>query len=135
ARSASVTACLVSERARDPCLADAGRPGDQDVELALEVLAAGELPHEAFVETAAVTIIDVFDAGVLAQACEAQARLQPPVATLGHLPIDEEPEPLLEAQGAEVIRAQLLGERAVHAGELELEQLVEDRMGQHRACL
>src|SRR5690606_30067838 len=89
---ASVTTGFVSERAGDPCLADAGGSGDQDVELALEVLAAGELLHEPFVEAAPMAVVDVFDASVLAQACEAKARLQPPVATLGHLPIDEEPE-------------------------------------------
>lgn len=75
ARSVSVTTSLVSECASDPSLADSGGPGDQDVELAIEVLTAGELLHEAFVEAASMTIVDVFDARLLAQTCKAQARL------------------------------------------------------------
>src|SRR3954470_20837874 len=64
---AIVAACLVAERAGDPALADAGRPDDEQVLVALDPLAGDELLEQSPVETACGPQIDVIDDGVLAQ--------------------------------------------------------------------
>jgi hypothetical protein len=45
-----VSACLVAERAGDPTLADAGRPGDEQVLLATDPIAIDELGEEGAID-------------------------------------------------------------------------------------
>ena len=42
---------------------DAGRPGDEDIEVVVNEAAAGQLVDEGFIETAARTIVEVFEGG------------------------------------------------------------------------
>ena len=76
-------------------------------------------------------IVDVFDAGLLSEPGGSEAILQAPVGALGRFAVDEESERFFEAQCIEVGHVQLLDERPVHTGELQFEQLVEDRMGDY----
>ena len=57
--------------------------------------------------------------------------LQGPVPALGRLPVDEQPETVLERQLGVGRTLALLGEGAGHAREVEREQLVEGGAGEH----
>ena len=64
----AITAGFVSECAGEPRFANASGAGDEDIEVAVEIVTVGELSEETFVEAAAVAIVDVFDAGLLSKA-------------------------------------------------------------------
>ena len=83
---------LVGERADEPRFPDSGRPGDEDVELLAQVLAGGERLHEAPVEAAAMTIVDVLNAGGLSESCGSEAVLQAPFGAFGGLLWEPEEE-------------------------------------------
>ena len=56
---------------------------------------------------------------------------QPAVLAVLHLPVDEQPQALLEAQGGVVGTLELVRERAGHAREGEGVQLVDRRCDEH----
>ena len=68
-----VAASLVAERASKPALAGSGRPADEQVVVAVDPVAGGELVEERLVEAARGSQVDVLDAGVLAQGGELEA--------------------------------------------------------------
>src|SRR5271155_2284395 len=61
-----VAACLVTQRACDPALADAGGPGNEQVLLAGDPVAIDELGEEGALDTARRPQIDILDDGSLA---------------------------------------------------------------------
>src|SRR4051794_37163411 len=67
--------------------------------------------NSALVEAAWRLDVDVLDDGVLPQLCEAQAVHQPLVVALGRLPVDQQSEPLLEAECRNVGLSLLFGRR------------------------
>jgi hypothetical protein len=76
-------------------------------------------------------IVDIFDAGRLAQLRLAQACGQPPVFPLGEFTVDEKPQALLEGQGRHVRHLALLDKGLIHAREAEGLEFVEGRMREH----
>jgi hypothetical protein len=63
----------------------------------------------------------------------AEVALQTPVLSLGHLAVDEQPEPVLERERSICGRLlALLGKRVSHAGEIECVEPVESRVAEHR---
>ena len=85
-----VATSLVAERAGDPSLADPGRADDQQVMLAVDPVAGGELGEEGAVEASRGPQIDVLDDGRLPQGGEIQAGHESSVLALGDLAIDQE---------------------------------------------
>ena len=74
---AVVAAGLVAERRSQPALADAGRPEQGQIVVGVDPFALDELLEQGAVEAARAAIIDVLDAGLLAQFGEAQPRGEP----------------------------------------------------------
>ena len=82
---AVVAAGALSQGAGRPCLADAGRAGDQQILLAFNPFSLCQFLKQGAVETAVRAVIDILRRGGLAQPGEAQAGLQPLVVTLQNL--------------------------------------------------
>lgn len=119
----AVPACLVSEGAGDPTLAQAGLPADQQVLVAPDPAAIDEMGHDGAVEAARRAQVEVLDAGGLAQGGELQAGCQALGIPVGRLVIDQEAEPVLEPEGVERVRGLALRiQRRGHAGEAERDQ-------------
>jgi hypothetical protein len=76
-------------------------------------------------------IVEIFDAGGLAQLGLAQARGQPPVFPLRALAVDQEPEALLEGEGCDVGHLELLDEGLIHTSESQGLQFVEGGVREH----
>jgi hypothetical protein len=76
-------------------------------------------------------IVDIFDAGRLAQLGLAQARGQAPVFPLREFAVDEEPQALLEGEGCHVRHLALLDESLIHAREAQGLEFIEGRMREH----
>jgi hypothetical protein len=76
-------------------------------------------------------IVEIFDAGGLAQLGLAQACGQPPVFSLRALPVDQEPEALLEAEGRDVRHLKRLDEGLIPTSESQGLPCVEGRMREH----
>ena len=71
---AIVAAGFVADGAGEPTLADAGRADQGEIVVGVDPFALGELLEQGAVETSGGAIVDVFDAGLLAQFCGAQPR-------------------------------------------------------------
>ena len=127
-----VAAGLVAERAGDPALADAGRPGDQEPFGAFDPVAGDELLEQGAVDAARGSQVDVLDDGVLAQRGELEARGQALGVALGRLAIDHQADPLLEGEGGDVGRSALVLEGLGHSGQAEGDQTFMGGMGEHR---
>jgi hypothetical protein len=64
-----------------------------------------------------MSIVDIFDAGGLAQLGLSQACGQPPVFPLGEFAVDQESKALLEREGCDVGHLELLNEGLIHPSE------------------
>ena len=82
-------------------------------------LAGGELEEEGAVEAAWGPVIDVLDAGLLAQSGIAPGG-QPLVAAMGELAIDQQPEPVGMSERGGFVGGLELGKGLGHAGETQL---------------
>ena len=79
-----VAAGLVAERTGDPTLADAGRPGNEQILLAPDPIAIDELGEEGAVDAPRGAQIDIFDdcdRGFRLNAATRSDRRRPPVPT------------------------------------------------------
>ena len=112
----AVLAGPMGERAGDPCLADAGRPGDQEIEAFPDPLPCGELGHEGALEASWCLLVDVLEIGPDARLGVAQPGLIAFGLAIGGLGLEEQSEALLEAQlaGGRVVALGLEGPR--HGG-------------------
>src|SRR5438046_9102164 len=95
-------------------------------------LAARKLEKEGTVEAAVGAEIDVLDDGRLAQPGLAQAAGEPLVLAAGRFAIDEQPEPILAAEFADVGSVLQLDKGIGHGGEAERPQALDRGMDQHR---
>ena len=82
----------------------------------VDPLAIGELVEESAVEPAWGPVIDVLDAGLLAQSGIAQPGGQPFVAAMGELAIDQQPEPVGMSECGGFVGSFEFGKRLGHAG-------------------
>ena len=78
---AVVAAGLVAERRGEPTFADAGRTDQGQIVVVVDPVALDQLLEQGAVEAARTAVIDILDAGLLAQFGVAQSRRQPLVAT------------------------------------------------------
>ena len=95
----------------------------------VDPLAIGELVEQGAVEAAWGPVIDVLDAGLLAQSGIAQPGGKPLVAAMGELAIDQQSEPVGMSERGGFVGGLELGKSLGHAGEAKLAQLVEHWMG------
>jgi hypothetical protein len=65
---------LWAERRGQPTLADAGWADERQIVVGVDPFALGQLLEQGAVKTAGIAVVDVFDAGLLAQFCDAQPR-------------------------------------------------------------
>src|SRR6266851_466053 len=71
---AVVATRLVAERRGQPALADAGWADERQIIVSVDPFALGQLLEQGAVKTAGTAIVNVFDAGLLAQFGDAQPR-------------------------------------------------------------
>jgi hypothetical protein len=122
---------LVAEGTGKPTFADAGGAAQDQIVVRLDPLAGGELVEQGAIETARGSVIDILDDGIVAQPGIAQAGGQTLVTAMGDLAIDEQTEPIGMGQGCPFPGGFEFGEGLGHAGQPELGELIEHRMGQH----
>ena len=83
------------------------------------------------IEATRCAAIDILDDGMVAQSGIAQPGGKALVAAMGHLAIDEEAEPIGMGERRAFAGSFEFGEGLGYAGEPELGELIEHRMGQH----
>jgi hypothetical protein len=86
----------------------------------VDPLAIGELVEQGAVEAAWGPVIDVLDAGLLAQSGIAQPGGKPFVAAVGEFTIDQQPEPVGMAECGSLTRGFEFGKSLSHAGQAQL---------------
>ena len=82
----------------------------------IDPLAAGEIAEQPAIKTARGPVIDVLDGGGMAQSGIAQPGGQAFVATVGHLAIDEQTEPVGMGQGCALAGGFEFAEGLGHTG-------------------
>ncbi len=97
-----VAAGLVAEGAGNPALAEPGCPGDEQVLVAVDPVAANESSEDAAIDATWCAQIDVFHARALAQRGELETRRETFGVALGGFAIDQQSDALLERQGIEI---------------------------------
>src|SRR6516162_8287716 len=105
---AVIAAGLVTQGTSKPRFAHAGRSAQDQIVVRVDPLGIGELVEQSAVEAAWGSVIDVLDAGLLAQSGIAQSGGQPLVTAMGELAIEQKTEPVG------------MGERTGFIGGLEL---------------
>jgi len=86
----------------------------------VDPLTIGELVKQRAVEAAWGPVIDVLDAGLLAQSGVAQPGGKPLVAAMGELTIEQEAEPVGMSERDGFVGGLELGKGLGHAGEAKL---------------
>jgi hypothetical protein len=122
---------LMAQRTIQPGFANTCRAGDEDVVTLPHPLVCGEAGDEGLIQSPWMPIVEIFEAGGLAQLGLAQARGQPPVFPLRALAVDQELEALLEGEGRDVGHLELLDEGLIHTSESQGLQFVEGGMCEH----
>jgi len=122
--------------AGEPGLADAARPGDQQVAAVFDPSAGGQLLEQRLVELAGSPKVDVLDGGAdMAQGRGPEPGPEPPGVAVGDLAVDQQGQPVSVGKlGCAVLRLEF-GKGFRHAVELERSQLVECRVGEHGSLL
>ena len=121
----------LGQSAGEERLPAAGGSDDEDVLVAVHPLGAGQAEHLRTVETARVAEVDVLDAGRGAQLGDLEVALDASVVAVLGLAVDEQPQPLLEAERLILGALQLLAEGAGHAHQVEGVELVQGRGDEH----
>lgn len=108
---------LVADGASQETLAATGRAQDQNIVVLVQPAATGEAVDQAAVETARSAVVDILEAGGLAQLGKAQTLGERGIVAFDGLAIDQHRQALVEAEAIAVGQALLLLERLGHAGE------------------
>ena len=82
-----------------------------------------------------MVIVDILQGGIVFEAGAPQPAGQAPVVPLGYLPVDEQAEAFLEAEGIDIGHGHLLGEGGNHTGAFQGVEFVQGGMYQHSALL
>jgi hypothetical protein len=109
----------VTQSTSKPRFAHAGRPAQNQIFVRVDPLAIGEL-WEQSAEAAWGPVIDVLDAGLLAQSGIAQPGGKPLVAAMGELAVEQEAEPVGMSERGGFVGSFELGKRLGHAGQAKL---------------
>src|SRR6266513_370368 len=95
---------------------DTGGPAQDQIVVRIDPLAIGELLKQSAVEAAWGPVIDVLDAGLLAQSGIAQPGGKPLVAAMGELAVDQQPEPVGMGERGGFVGSFEFGKGLSHAG-------------------
>ena len=125
---AVVAARLVAERRGQPALADAGRAAEHQIVVGVDPFALGQLLEQGAVETARGAIVDVFDAGLLAQFGDAQPRREALVVSHDASRSSRSAEPFGMGEASASPPAAMFGEGLGHAMQAKGVKLVEGWM-------
>jgi hypothetical protein len=117
---AVVAAGLVTQGTSEPRFAHPGRPAQDQIVVRVDPLAIGELVEQSAVKAAGGSVIDVLDAGLLAQSGIAQPGGEPLVAAVGELAIEQEAEPVGMGERGGFVGGLEFGKGLSHAGEAKL---------------
>ena len=104
------------------------RADQGQIVVGVDPLAFGELLEQGAVEPARGAVVDVFDAGLLAEFCGAQPRRQPLVAPKRRFPIEQQSEPVMAIEPFRLVGLGEFGEGLGHSVKAEGVELVEGRM-------
>src|SRR6516165_644503 len=113
---AVIAAGLVTQGTSKPRFAHAGRSAQDQIVVRVDPLGIGELVEQSAVEAAWGSVIDVLDAGLLAQSGIAQSGGQPLVAAMGELAIDQQRKPVGMGERGSLVGSFEFGKRLGHAG-------------------
>jgi hypothetical protein len=113
---AVVTAGLVTERTGKPTLADPSGSAQDQIVVRVDPLAMGELLVQSAVEASRGSVIDILDAGLLAQSGIAQPGSKALVAAMGELAIDQQAQPVGMGEHSGFVGGFELGKGLGHAG-------------------
>jgi hypothetical protein len=116
---------LVAERRGQPTFADAGWSNERQIVVGIDPVALGQLLEQRAVKTARTAIINIFDAGLLAQLGIAQAGYEPFVAPPRRFAIKEEPKPFAMTKVIGLALCIDFGEGLGHALKAERVELIE----------
>ena len=125
---AIVATGLVAERRGQPTLADAGWTDERQIVVGVDPFALDQLLEQGAVKTAGTAIIDIFDAGLLAQFGDAQPRREALVLSPGCLAIEQKPEPFVMAEAVGFTAGGDFGEGLGHAMQAKGVELIEGGM-------
>jgi hypothetical protein len=129
-----VAAGSVAESAGEPALADAARPGDQEIVTRPDPVAGGELEKKGPVETAHGAVVDVFDTGGMAQLGGAGSGFEALLLAQRFFLFEEQRQPFGVFETARFGLAGEVLEALGHAVKAEAMQQIEGWMGQHAGC-
>src|SRR5271166_4010643 len=122
---------LVAERASEPTLAQAARPGQEQIAALGDPVASGELEEERAVEPARDLIVDVLDAGWMTQARDPGARFELLLSAQRQLVFEQQTEPVGMIEAADFGFVLEFLEPFGQAVKTEGVQLVERRVSEH----
>lgn len=104
----------VGQGAGEEGLADPGRADDGDVVVRADPAAFGQAQDDGTFQVALAAEVEVLDHGIGAQLGGLEVAGHPAVLALGQLPVDEQPEALLEAEAVVGRRVGLFGHTGGH---------------------
>src|SRR5271165_252917 len=123
-----VAAGLVAEGRRQPTLPDAGRADKRQIVVSVDPASLDELLEQGAIEAAGGPIVDILDAGLLAQPGDPQPCCEPLVLPPRGLSIEEKSEPFERAETIGLPACGEVLEGLGHSLEAERVKLVESGM-------
>ena len=91
--------------------------------------------HQGFIQSPRVAIVDILQGGIVFESGASQPAGGASVVPFGYLPVDEQAEAFLEAEGIDIGHGHLLGEGGSHTGAFQGVEFVQGGMYQHSALL
>src|SRR5271157_1720033 len=125
------SARLLAEGAGEPALAQAARPGHEQIATLGDPVTSGELEEERAVEPAGALIVDVLDAGRMTQLSDPGARFELLLSAQRQLVFEQQTEPFGMIEAARFMFVFEFLEPFGQAVKTEGVQLVERGMGEH----
>jgi hypothetical protein len=119
---------LIAKRRRQPTFADSNWTEQSQIVVDRDPFALNQLLEKGMVKTAGIAIIDILDAGLLAQFGDAQPRREAFVLPPGRFTIEQEAEPFVMAEAVGFTAGHYLSEGLGHSMQAEGMELVEGWM-------
>ena len=125
---AVVATGLVAEGAGEPRFADPGGTFDDEIVRGVDPIAGDQPLEQGSIEITRRAPVDILDGGALTELGMTQPGGELAVGALGGLAVEQQGEPLGVAEAGGALVALQLGEGAGHAGEAELDELIDGGM-------
>jgi len=108
-----------------------GGAGNENIVVLIHPVAGTQLGDQGFVQAARVAEVDILQGRWLSQPGLTETGFQPAIFPVGHFPIYEQSQALLEAEGPDLGEPLLIFEGPGHTGQPEGLEFFERRMSQH----